>query len=40
MLMNLCEILAWCTKTFGKDCRLPCMVVITINFKEELATWY
>ena len=21
MLLNLCEILAWCTKTFGKDCR-------------------
>ena len=25
MLLNLCEILAWCTKTFGKDC----------NYKNE-----
>ena len=22
MLLKLCEILAWCSKTFGKDCRL------------------
>ena len=28
MLLKLCEILAWCTKTFGKDCNWRNSLVI------------